>query len=72
MGFIEQGLELITNKQFAIIVGPMNDINILQKFKDHPKGTLFVFDNVFSIDNIKCFLVLFVNRVNNSILMCTT
>lgn len=31
-----------------------------------------MFDNVFSIDNIKCFLVLFVNRVNNTILMCTT
>ena len=72
MGFIEEALEAIADNKIATIVQPMNDINDLQKFKRHPKGTLFVFNNVYSVHGIKCYLVCFINRITHTILVSTT
>ena len=72
MGFIEEAVKLIISDKFAIVFKSFDNPNDLQQFKQHPRGTLFVFDNIFSGEGKKCFMVCFVNRINRTIFYGTT
>ena len=72
MGFIEEAVKLIISDKFAIVFKSFDNPNDLQQFKQHPRGTLFVFDNTFSETGKKCFMVCFVNRINRTIFYGTT
>ena len=62
MGFIEEAVKLIISDRFAIVLKSFEHPNDLQQYKQHPHGTLFVFDNTFSETgkNVSWFVLLIV------------